>query len=203
MIWSTNDPDEAEDAQRHGEHSRTSSVWSSYVFRKPRTLWTRRRPSCPPASGDDLPAVTLLLFGGPVTLEHLAESLRIPIAAARDTVARLEIAGYARRRTAERAAVVELTEHAREWIARIWAPLRERGLHFVGERRIARARSLIEGTEQSIAEVAVATGFASQSQLTTTFRRTVGFTLAVYRRAHGIQTSRRGAAITSTVLAGR
>ena len=231
----------------------------------------------------DLPCITLLLFGGPASPHQLATILRIPISAARDTVARLELAGYARRISEMRGARVELTEHARELIARIWEPLRLRGqrmlaqftsrdlsmvekilrasselqeshaeelarlleeprssnrrhqrgglspaalrrvqlfvesrldqpLHmadlaqraglslshfarafrtttaitpraFVQQRRVARAQTLIEETDQSLAEVAVATGFATQSQFTTAFRRTVGFTPAVYRRS--------------------
>jgi len=46
----------------------------------------------------DLPCVPLLLFGGPATTRRLAESLQIPLGTARDVVARLELAGYARRR---------------------------------------------------------------------------------------------------------
>jgi AraC family transcriptional regulator len=229
----------------------------------------------------DLPCITLLLFGGPATLTQLADTLRMSLGATRDLVARLELAGYARRQSASHE-VLELTEHARAWIARIWEPLRESGqkmlarfssrelavvanvlrtssdiqeahatallrliqepktsgprhrrgglspaalrrvqlfvesnlerpLHmadlarraglsefhfarafrtsmgmtprsFLEQQRIARARTLIENTDRTLADIALATGFGTQSHLTTAFRRAVGFTPAVYRR---------------------
>src|SRR5712691_4859096 len=53
---------------------------------------------------------------------------------------------------------------------------------FIEQRRIERARALIEDTDQPLAEIAAATGFATQSHLTTAFRRATGFTPAAYRR---------------------
>jgi AraC family transcriptional regulator len=53
---------------------------------------------------------------------------------------------------------------------------------FIEQRRIDRARALIEDTDQPLAGVAAATGFATQSHLTTAFRRATGFTPAAYRR---------------------
>lgn len=55
------------------------------------------------------------------------------------------------------------------------------------ERRIARARSLIEaawrrGAPTSLAEVAAATGFASHAHMTTTFRRVLGITPSEWMR---------------------
>jgi AraC family transcriptional regulator len=55
---------------------------------------------------------------------------------------------------------------------------------YVIERRIERARQLLEQCELSIATIAVDTGFASQSHLTEFFRRSVGVTPAVYRADH-------------------
>ena len=230
----------------------------------------------------DLPCMTLLLFGGPATAHKLADALRLPLSALRDVVARLEIAGYARRSAGPRGPQIELTPHAREWIDRIWEPLRHRGtamlaafsqeelslivqvlraarevqeghiaelrhwldepavtrrshqrgglspaalrrvqvfveaniersIHigdlagraglsvhhfgrafrtstgstpraFIEQRRIERARALIEQTDQPLADIAVAAGFATQSHLTTAFRRATGFTPAAYRR---------------------
>jgi AraC family transcriptional regulator len=49
-------------------------------------------------------------------------------------------------------------------------------------RRVEWARALLAGTEQSIAEIALATGFSSQAHLTTAFRRLNGTTPAAYRR---------------------
>ena len=230
----------------------------------------------------DLPCMTLLLFGGPATAQRLSGALRLPVAAIRDIVARLEMAGYARRSASPDGPLIELTPHAREWIDRIWEPLRHRGtemlsafspgelslivkvlrrasevqerhiadlrrwldepaaarkshqrgglspaalrrvqvfveanieraIHipdlaaraglsvhhfgrafrtstggtpraFIEQRRIERARTLIEDTDRSLAEIAAATGFATQSHLTTAFRRATGFTPAAYRR---------------------
>jgi AraC family transcriptional regulator len=230
----------------------------------------------------DLPCMTLLLFGGPATPQQLAAALRVPLRAVRDVVARLEMAGYARRAPGPNGPQLELTPHAREWIDRIWEPLRQRGnellarfsptelsrlnkllraacdvqeqhtaelrrwleapaaarqthlrgglspaalrrvqvfieanvdrsirtadlaaraglsVHhfgrafrtstgitprvFIERRRIERALVLIAETDQPLAHVAAATGFTTQSQLTTVFRRATGFTPAAYRR---------------------
>ena len=230
----------------------------------------------------DLPCMTLLLFEGAATVERLANALRIPLHVVRDVVARLEMAGYARRAAGAAGPRIELTPHAREWIDRIWEPLRHRGTEmlaafspdelsvivrvlrsarqvqerhladlrqwlnepaaarrshqrgglspaalqrvrvfveanidraipirdlasraglspyhfarafrtstgttpraFVEQRRIEHAQALIETTDQPLAEIAAATGFATQSHLTTAFRRATGFTPAAYRR---------------------
>lgn len=230
----------------------------------------------------DLPCMTMLLFGRPSTIDGLAVALDVRKAEVVSTVQRLERAGYARRRLERGVSVIELTEHAREWIERIWAPLREDGgrllatystrdlalmrtfmarayeiqewqlrvlrksmdvpgqtarphlrgglaaaalrrvqlfveanlaqpiqlgdlaaradlsLHhfarafktsagmtpraFIEQRRIERARLLIEQSTASLAEIAIETGFKTQSRLTTTFRRRTGFTPAEYRR---------------------
>ena len=55
------------------------------------------------------------------------------------------------------------------------------------ERRIARARSLIEaassrGTRANLAQVAAATGFASHAHMTTAFRRVLGITPSEWTR---------------------
>ena len=231
----------------------------------------------------DLPCMTVLLFGGPASLERLSAALNTRRSVVTATVGRLEMAGYARRRSDPEGSLVELTEHARQWIERIWAPLREEGvrllssyttrdlalmrtfmvrargvqerqvrtlrtwlerpvprgrgahlrgglapaalrrvqvfveanlertihladlagraglsLHhfarafrasagmtpraFVEHRRVERARRLIEESRQSLAAIAVESGFSTQSRLTTTFRRRTGFTPAEYRR---------------------
>src|SRR5580765_894216 len=75
----------------------------------------------------DLPCMTRLLFGGPASLDQLSAILDVPRAAVAGTVERLTLAGYARRRPDAGEVQVELTEHARDWIERIWAPLREEG----------------------------------------------------------------------------
>lgn len=53
---------------------------------------------------------------------------------------------------------------------------------YVEEQRVARARQLIEESDLSLAEIAVATGLGTQSRLTTIFRRATGLTPAVVRR---------------------
>jgi AraC family transcriptional regulator len=231
----------------------------------------------------DLAIMTLLLFQGPASPQGIAEALGTSNADTRDMISRLEAAGYVRRQTGAARSPVELTEHARDWIAQIWEPLRlegerllstlsgreltvmgrfltaanalqerraaqlreqledssarrpghlrgglspaasrrvqvfvevnlDRPLHtadlaaraglsayhfarafrrsmgmtpraYVESRRIARARTLIETTDQSLAEIAAQTGFSSQSRLTTAFRRVAGITPAAYRRA--------------------
>ncbi|MGD8341279.1 MAG: AraC family transcriptional regulator [Gammaproteobacteria bacterium] len=52
---------------------------------------------------------------------------------------------------------------------------------YVIERRIARARALLRDTSLPIADVALTTGFSSQSHLSTWFRRLVGVSPACYR----------------------
>jgi AraC family transcriptional regulator len=234
----------------------------------------------------DLPCLTLLLFGGPSTEPELAQALGLRLGVLRDVLARLEMAGYVRRSPgAGGGSHVELTPHAREWIDRIWEPLRHRGeemlakfspgelalmwrvlrlatevqeqhlvdlrrwldepaatrkshqrgglapaalrrvqvfveanidrpIHiadlasraglsvhhfgrafrtstggtphaFIEQRRIEHARALIESTNHSLSEVAAAAGFATQSHLTTAFKRATGFTPAAYRRGRG------------------
>jgi AraC family transcriptional regulator len=53
---------------------------------------------------------------------------------------------------------------------------------FIIERRVDKARFLLEDKQQSIAEIALASGFATQSHFTQHFRRVVGTTPAKFRR---------------------
>ena len=80
----------------------------------------------------DLPCMTRLLFGGPASIDQLTAVLHVPRAVVAGTVERLMLAGYARRRPDAGEVQVELTEHARDWIERIWAPLREEGGRLLG-----------------------------------------------------------------------
>ena len=60
-----------------------------------------------------------------------------------------------------------------------------RSVHqYLLKRRLEWAAALLGGAEQPIVEVALATGFCSQSHLTTTFQRLYGTTPAAYRREH-------------------
>jgi len=227
-----------------------------------------------------LACLTFLCFAGPAHPPALSGALGWALHDVRDAVASLEAAGYVRRQVTP-GRPVELTDHARDWIARIWEPLRTRGeeafstcspkerqviaryldiasgiqeryanelrallaepraprghrrgglspaalrrvellvdsriaeplrldelagraglsrSHFsrafrlsmgmtprayVEARRVLRAKALLERGEQGIAHIAAATGFSTQSKLTTAFRRAVGVTPAVYRR---------------------
>jgi AraC family transcriptional regulator len=49
-------------------------------------------------------------------------------------------------------------------------------------RRVASAAALLGNTDQSIAQIALATGFSSQAHLTTAFQRLNRTTPAAYRR---------------------
>jgi len=62
---------------------------------------------------------------------------------------------------------------------------------FIEQRRLDRARDLIENSDRSLADIAVAAGFTSQSRLTTAFRRATGFTPAAFRRARRAGSSSR------------
>lgn len=74
----------------------------------------------------DLSCMTMLLFGGAATAEELAGTLHDRRGVVATTLERLQLAGYARCQPgAEKR--IELTEHARGWIERIWAPLRDDG----------------------------------------------------------------------------
>lgn len=231
----------------------------------------------------DLPCMTILLFGGPASIDQLTVALHARRNAVAATIDRLQTAGYARRRPERDSSRIELTEHARQWIEHIWAPLREDGgrlmarystrdlvlmctfmarardvqerqvrrlrkwlelpssparkthlrgglspaalrrvqvfveanlertIHladlagraelslyhfahafktsagmtprvFVEQRRIERAKRLIDQSRHSLVEVAIESGFGTQSRLTTTFKRRTGFTPAQYRR---------------------
>ena len=238
----------------------------------------------------DLACMTMLLFGGAASVDELTAALHVQRGVVTATVERLQLAGYARRRPEIGGARIELTEHARRWIERIWEPVREEGdrllrsystrdltvmstfmvragavqerqirrlrkwlelpgsparaahlrgglspaalrrvqlfveanlertihlsdlagraelsLHhfarafklsagmtpraFVEERRIERAKQLIDESHHSLADIAIECGFGTQSRLTTMFRRRTGFTPAEYRRGRSRSTA--------------
>jgi AraC family transcriptional regulator len=226
--------------------------------------------------------MTMLLFSGPASSDELAIALHLRRGIVSTTLERLQLAGYARAQPGHETRV-ELTEHARNWIERIWAPLRADGnrllasyptaqlvvvarflvqacevldgqtrrlrtwlevpasvarrthlrgglspaalrrvqlfvdanlgkpihihdlaaraalspFHFsrafkvsagmtprayVEHRRIERAKRLLAESTQSLADVAIDTGFGTQSRLTSTFKRQTGFTPGQFRR---------------------
>jgi AraC family transcriptional regulator len=74
----------------------------------------------------DLSCMTMLLFGGPATADEVSAALHLRRSIVVTTLGRLQLAGYARVQAGDRARI-ELTEHARGWIERIWSPLRKEG----------------------------------------------------------------------------
>jgi AraC family transcriptional regulator len=80
----------------------------------------------------DLACMTMLLFGGAASVDQLTAALHVRRGAVTATVERLQLAGYARRRPEVGEARIELTEHARRWIERIWEPVREEGGRLLG-----------------------------------------------------------------------
>jgi len=55
--------------------------------------------------------------------------------------------------------------------------------NYIAERRIARAKKMLEETELPISEIALRSGFSSQSHFTTAFRRLAGATPKAFRAA--------------------
>jgi len=74
----------------------------------------------------DLSCMTMLLFGGAATADELARALHLQRGIVTTTLERLQLAGYARFESGN-SGRIELTEHARTWIERIWSPLRADG----------------------------------------------------------------------------
>ena len=75
-----------------------------------------------------------------------------------------------------------VTELSPFYLARVFKAEVGKSPHqYVLERRIERARALLRDTTMSVADVAFATGFSSQSHLSTWFRRLVGVSPASYR----------------------
>jgi AraC family transcriptional regulator len=74
----------------------------------------------------DLAVMTMLLFGGAASATDLSATLHVKPGIVSTTLERLQLAGYARYQPGN-GPKIELTEHARTWIERIWAPLREDG----------------------------------------------------------------------------
>ena len=78
----------------------------------------------------DLPIMTMLLFGGPASADELAAVLHVRRPLVSATLERLRLAGYARFQPGA-GPRIELTGHARKWIERIWAALRQEGLRLI------------------------------------------------------------------------
>ena len=74
----------------------------------------------------DLSCMTMLLFAGAASAEELAAALHLQRGIVTTTLERLQLAGYARFEPGN-SKRIELTEHARKWIERIWSPVRADG----------------------------------------------------------------------------
>jgi AraC family transcriptional regulator len=96
----------------------------------------------------DLPCMTLLLFGGPASADEVAAALQLPRANVADTLERLQLAGYARFQPGG-ARRIELTEHARQWIERLWAPLRREGGRLLERYRTSDLRAIGDFVRQA------------------------------------------------------
>lgn len=90
----------------------------------------------------DLPCMTLLLFEGPTTVDDIAVRLQMRRGVVMATLERLQLAGYARRQPGARSHL-EVTEHAREWIEKIWGPLQQGGMRLMN-RYSTRQLALLE-----------------------------------------------------------
>jgi AraC family transcriptional regulator len=95
-------------------------------FQEQSTLFDRVAARVLALPRGDLACMTALLFAGPASLTELVTVLQSQRTVVNDTLGRLFAAGYARR-TGDTSARVELTEHARAWIDRIWGPLQTDG----------------------------------------------------------------------------
>jgi AraC family transcriptional regulator len=97
----------------------------------------------------DLACMTMLLFSGPASVDELATALHLRRGMV-STMERLQLAGYARAQPGQETRV-ELTHHARNWIERIWGPLREDGYRLLASyptaQLVAIARFLLQACE--------------------------------------------------------
>lgn len=75
----------------------------------------------------ELRAIGMLLFGGAMPLPALRAALELAPRAFATLLERIELTGYARRVPSSPAELVELTEHARQWVETIWGPMQREG----------------------------------------------------------------------------
>src|SRR3954469_11022697 len=82
---------------------------------------------------DELRAIGLLLFGGAMPLPALRAALELGHGPFATLLERIELTGYARRLPVPAAELVELTEHARQWVEMIWGPMQREGVALLSE----------------------------------------------------------------------
>ena len=56
--------------------------------------------------------------------------------------------------------------------------------HYLVQKRVERAQSLLAQSDRTLSEIALTAGFADQSHLTRRFRQVVGITPSEFRRSH-------------------
>jgi AraC family transcriptional regulator len=78
----------------------------------------------------DLPCISMLFLAGPMSAAELSAALHVPRASIVATLERAQLAGYARFSSGD-AVRIEVTEHSRKWVARIWGPLRANGFRLL------------------------------------------------------------------------
>ncbi|MBL8743194.1 MAG: helix-turn-helix domain-containing protein [Myxococcales bacterium] len=85
----------------------------------------------------ELRAIGLLLFGGGMPLGALRAALELSPRAFAALVDRIELTGYARRAPSPTGEMVELTEHARQWVETIWGPMQLEGANLLAQHTTA------------------------------------------------------------------
>lgn len=82
------------------------------------------------------------------------------------------------------AMLAEVANYSPHFFARAFKRQMGESLHqYVLQRRLARARQLLLHSSYPISQIAIETGFSSQSHMTSAFRRATGRTPAAFRRA--------------------
>jgi AraC family transcriptional regulator len=122
----------------------------------------------------DLPVMTSLLFAGPASAESLSAALHLPRPSVSTTLERLKLAGYAQPQPGAPSRI-ELTAHARAWIERIWAPLREDAARLLDAFTTAQLAMVDRFVEQAT---------AMQDARTTRMRAWLALPASPARRSH-------------------
>ncbi|WP_325442310.1 AraC family transcriptional regulator [Pusillimonas sp.] len=85
------------------------------------------------------------------------------------------------------AALAQVANYSPSFFARAFKRHTGEPLHqYVLQRRVARARQLLLGSDEAISQIAVRTGFSSQSHLNSVFRRLTGVTPGALRLSRGL-----------------
>jgi AraC family transcriptional regulator len=85
----------------------------------------------------ELRAIGLLLFGGAMPASALRAALELGSRAFTTTLECIELTGYARRVASKGGELVELTDHARQWVETIWGPMQAEGVALLSQHTTA------------------------------------------------------------------